>query len=355
VYASVSALAVAVAPLLGGAIAQGFGWRWIFGINVPVGAVVIALNRKLPHVERGSGARPDVAGAALATAALFAMNIVLLRGPEVGWGSPFTLSVAVICAAAVTALVAYLYGEPERLLDLRMLRSRGFSGAALIGILARFFGLGPIVFISLDLEGVMGYTPLQAGLRLLAMPVPLLIFSPVGGWLKERWGAGQTMALGLAVSAIGLAWSSAAAATADWTALLPALVLCGAGGGLYTPVLIGVALTAVPPSRAGQASGMLNACFPLGTALGVAVLGLVLRVTVNERLPRAPALLRGAAQSGDVSRVAADGASVARAARSAFTSGLSAVLLSAACVAALATVIAVVAIRRPGGHGVPSP
>ncbi len=349
VYSAVSAVAAASAPLLGGIIVQQLGWRWIFGVNVPVGlAVVLAARRSARQRRAGRQAQPlDVTGFVLATAGLMLVNVGLLQGPANGWTSPGVIASMAGGWASLTFFVVHQARHRDGLIDISVFRSATFSGMALVSVLARFSSFGVVLFMALYLEGALRYSPFQASLRLAIMPSTFVIATALTSRLRASMRRPDlVIAAGLALSGAGLAWSSAVTAGSPWTVLVPAMALSGIGGGLYFPLLLGTAIDEVRAERRGMAAGIVNACLPLGTALGVAVLGGVTNLYVAHSLP--PALAAEASQvaAGQLSSLARFGVRAVAAARTASAAGLSAVLVTASLAAAAAAILALVTRHR---------
>jgi EmrB/QacA subfamily drug resistance transporter len=275
-YAAIASAAGALGPVVGGALVEWVGWRWIFLVNVPIGVLVVlgALARMPSLTPQDKGRRLDPLGALLAIGMLLALHYPLVVGPDAGWASPQVLVPA--CAGAVL-LVALFASQrrPGSMLDLELLRIPALSGAAVLGFLARMSSLGVLVFTTLWLQGASGSSPLQVGLRLLPLTGSLLIAGLFSARLQARFSAAWLVASGFALQGLGLLALGAAASQGHWALSLVGLVLMGTGGAILFPPLMGVAVSVVPPGRAGMASGLTNACYPLGTATGVAVFGAV--------------------------------------------------------------------------------
>ncbi|MEU2392810.1 MFS transporter [Streptomyces sp. NPDC007369] len=291
-FAAVASAAGALGPVVGGLFVSGPGWRWIFLVNVPIGVLAVAgaLARmpggQAPPAAGTARRRLDPLGAVLAVAALLALHYPLTVGPEAGWTSPRVL----VPAAAGIALTAALVAAQRRgdgLIDLALLRIRALSGAAVLGFLARMSSLGVLAFTTLWLQSTHAYSPWEVGLHLLPLTGSLLLAGLFVARLQRAFPPHVLVAGGFGLQGLGLlalaaAASGAAGATAagaagasgpEGAATAAGLVLLGIGGAVIFPPLMGVAVGAVPEDRAGLASGLTNACYPLGTATGVAAFG----------------------------------------------------------------------------------
>jgi EmrB/QacA subfamily drug resistance transporter len=362
IFAAAGASAGALGPLIGGLIVEGLGWRWIFLVNVPLGALIVAAAlAKLPEsAAPGEAGGLDPRGVAFAAIALFALNYALIGEPTHGWLSPAVLAALLVSAAFMAAFVMAERGRDGAMLDLRLFRIPSFVGAAVLSLFIRMTSVGILAFLTLWLQGMLAYSPLQAGLRLLPFSVMLLVIGPLAGRLQERFPASAIISAGFALSAAGFLVMARVDAQSGWTVMLPGFVLVGIGGALSYPPLMSVAVSVVPPRKAGMASGATSSFFPLGTALALTVFGAlfsngVARVMNDAAVARTglpatavPGLrtLIEAGRFGTVRSLAAPlSGRVDDLARSAFTSALSRVCLAAAAVCALAVCTSIAMIR----------
>lgn len=274
-FAAIASAAGALGPILGGLFVQLLGWRWIFLVNVPIGILVVvgALTR-MPEsaAPRDTRRRLDPLGAALGVGALLALHYPLVTGPEAGWAAPEVLVSAAVGVVLAVALVAS-QRRGDGLLDMTLLRIRAFSGAAVLGFLARLSSLGVLAFVTLWLQGTHAYSPLQVGLHLLPLTGGLLVAGLFVARLQRMFPPDLLVAGGFAAQGLGLIGLAAAGAGGAQAVTVAALALLGVGGAVIFPPLMGIAVGAAPADRAGMASGLTNACYPLGTATGVAVFG----------------------------------------------------------------------------------
>jgi EmrB/QacA subfamily drug resistance transporter len=348
--------AVAIGPLLGGALTEALGWPWIFFVNVPIGVAVIAITlRSVPNIRDEQARHSDLPGLVTFSGMLFLLVFALLRGGSEGWSSALILAAFVGAAALLVSFVVVELRQPRPMFDLSLFRYPAFLGVSLgtLAIGAGMFSLFP--YISLYLQNILGYSPFQAGLRLL--PATLLSFAvPVAARaLGERVPPGMMLTTGLGLTAGGLLLMSRDSAGSGWTALLAGLLAAGFGIGLANPSIAQIALTVVPPQRAGMASGISNTFRIGGLATGVAALGALfqseLRTQLNELVPGGGQRLAGAVASGGTRAAQAlaapgDGGHLAQAARSAFVSGLDLAFVAGASTVAAGCLL-VAALVRP--------
>src|SRR5215468_1711017 len=272
-WGGISGLAVAVGPLVGGAIVQGLSWEWIFWINVPIGIVLAPFAFLRLEESRGPTDRLDLPGLALASAGLFGIVWGLVRGNSVGWGSPEIVGSLVGGAAVVALFVLWELRAKAPMLPMRFFRNRTFT-LANVSSLFMFFGMFGSIFLLIQFfQTVQGYSPLQSGLRILPWTAMPIFVSPIAGALSDRIGGQRIMATGLVLQAAGLAWIAAVSTpTVPYVDLVAPFTLSGIGMALFFAPVANVVLSAVRPVEEGQASGANNAIRELGGVLGVAVL-----------------------------------------------------------------------------------
>jgi EmrB/QacA subfamily drug resistance transporter len=275
-WGGIGGLAVASGPLVGGAVVEGISWQWIFWLNVPIGLVLIPLAYFRLKETYGPATRLDLPGLALASTGLFGIVWGVVRGNAVGWSSPEIIGSLLVGSLLTLAFVLWELRAPAPMLPLRFFRSRAFS-AANVASLFMFFGMfGAIFLLAQFLQTVQGYSPLDAGLRILPWTAMPIFIAPIAGALSDRIGGRPLMATGLALQAIGLGWLAAVSTpTVPYAQLVPAFVVSGIGMALFFAPVANVVLSAVRPREEGQASGANNAIRELGGVFGVAVLASV--------------------------------------------------------------------------------
>jgi EmrB/QacA subfamily drug resistance transporter len=275
-WGGISGLAVAIGPLVGGAVVQGISWQWIFWLNVPIGLALIPLAALRLKESRGPNDALDLPGVGLASVGLFGIVWGLVRGNQVGWGSPEIVGALVLGSAVLALFVLWELRTKEPMLPLRFFRNRTFT-AANVASLLMFFGMfGSIFLLAQFFQTVQGYSPLQAGLRILPWTAMPIFVAPIAGALSDRIGGRPLMVTGLGLQAAGLAWIAAVSTpTVAYSALVVPFILSGIGMALYFAPVANVVLSSVRREEEGQASGANNAIRELGGVFGVAVLASV--------------------------------------------------------------------------------
>jgi EmrB/QacA subfamily drug resistance transporter len=275
IWSMMAGLGVALGPLIGGAITEYASWQWIFWINVPVGVLllpVVALVRE----SRGGAGRLDPIGVVLATAGLFGVTFGLVRGNGHGWTSGQVLSGLIGGTVLTLAFVAWQARARHPMVPLELFRHRGFSVVNAV-VLVMAFGMFGSVFLGAQyMQTVLGYSPLEAGVRTLPWTAMPLIAAPLSGLVMDRIGPQRIIAVAMALQAIGIGWLAFVSRVGqDYSALVPPFVLAGLGMGLFFAPTARLTLASAPSHLEGVASGTSNALRQLGTVLGVAVLGSV--------------------------------------------------------------------------------
>jgi EmrB/QacA subfamily drug resistance transporter len=285
--------AVASGPLVGGILTDALGWRWIFFVNLPVGAFALTIALRKIAESRDEGARrTDLAGLATFSAALFLIVFGVMRGNARGWTSALIVGSFALGAALLVAFVVVEHRQPRPMLDITLFRQRPFVGVSLatFAIAVGMFAMFP--YISIYLQDVLGYSPLGAGLRLLPITGFVFVIPLATRRFAQRVPLRVMIGVGLAFVAVGLALMHRAHAGSHWTALLAGMVIAGIGIGVANPALAAAALRVVDPARSGMASGINNTFRLGGVAIGVAVLGAVLENRIAHSLAAAEARIR---------------------------------------------------------------
>ena len=272
-FAGITGLAVLAGPVVGGAIAQGAAWEWIFWLNVPIGLAAIPLVlRRIPE-SYGRRARLDFTGLALVTGAALGIVWALVRGNAAGWGSVEVVGALAAGIVLAIAFVAWELRAPEPMLPMGFFRSRGFAAgnASVFFLIASLFGAA--FFLAQFLQTSLGFGPLGTGLRLMPWTATLFIVAPIAGSLVNRVGERPLIVGGLLLQAIGMAWIGLIASPSmDYVDMVPALVLAGTGVSMAIPATQNVVMSAVPATEAGKASGTYNMLRQLGGVFGIALL-----------------------------------------------------------------------------------
>jgi EmrB/QacA subfamily drug resistance transporter len=332
--------AVAIGPLVGGVITEHLGWEWIFFVNVPIGLLAIALTElKLVNVAAQDPQRVDFPGLITFSLALFFLIFGLIRGNPEGWGSTeivASLSAAVILLGAFLAIEAR---SDHPMLDLTLFRKPAFNGVSAVafGLSAGMFAM--FLYLTIYIQGVLGFSPLEAGLRFLPLTVLSFIASPIAGALSHRIPIRVLLGVGLATVGVGLLLMHGVSAESDWTALLAGFIVAGIGIGITNPGIGQAAIAVVPVEKSGMGSGINTTFRQVGIATGVAALGAIFQSRVDskltELLPNAPNGLDELVASGGTKAATAAAppgsrAEIAHASTVAFVSGFNEIIMIAA-------------------------
>ena len=272
IFSAVTGIAVASGPLVGGAVVEGIDWEWIFGLNVPIGLIAAPFALARLDESFGPDTALDIRGLALITGGAFGIVWGLVRGNEAGWGSPEVIGALAGGALLVAAFVAWELRAREPMLPMRFFRSRAFSGgnAAIFFTFASLF-TGVFFFAQL-LQNVLGYGPLDAGLRLLPWTATIITVAPVVGALTDRIGERPFMVGGLLLQAAGLVWVALIAGPdMAYGQLVAPLVVAGVGVSMAIPSGQNSVVGAVPPDAVGKAAGANSMMRELGGVFGIAV------------------------------------------------------------------------------------
>jgi EmrB/QacA subfamily drug resistance transporter len=282
-WAGVSALALAVGPVVGGLLTEHVSWRAIFYLNIPVaiGAVLASLFAVRESRDTTVGREVDFAGVALLTGALTALVLALIEGNSWGWGSAEIVALLAGSAIAFAAFVAVELRVEVPMVEFHFFSDRNFVGAVVVAMIVSFSMLGVFFFLALYLQDVLRYSPLEAGVRFLPSTLMIVGVAPVAGRLADRFGPRWLIAAGLAVVSASLYSFSGIAVDSSYADLLPGFVLLGIGIALTMSPMTSAAMNAVPVEKAGIASGVLSMFRMVGGSLGVAVTGAIFQGSVG--------------------------------------------------------------------------
>ncbi|HET9460694.1 MAG TPA: DHA2 family efflux MFS transporter permease subunit [Gaiellaceae bacterium] len=271
-WSGIAGLAVAMGPLVGGAVVDGISWQWIFWLNVPVGILLLPLALLLRE-STGPDRALDIPGLALASGGLLGIVWGLVNGNGDGWASPAIVGALVAGTLLLAAFVVWELRASQPMLPMRFFRNRAFAAANGASLLMYFGMFGSIFLLSQFFQTAQGYSPLGSGLRILPWTLMPMFVAPIAGALSDRIGGRPLMALGLALQAIGLGWIAAVStATVSYGSLVGPFILSGIGMALFFAPVANVVLSAVRPQEEGKASGANNSIREVGGVLGVAVL-----------------------------------------------------------------------------------
>ncbi len=286
IWAGVSAMALAFGPLVGGAITEHFNWSWVFYINVPIGILGIVAARVFIDESRDTSEQKlDPLGLVTSAIALFALTYGLIESNSRGWGDPLVIGCLVV--AAVFFVVFALLERHQRLpmLDLNLFRNRSFSSANAVMLLIGLAMFGTFFFVSLFVQNVLGFSPIQAGATFLPMTLFIIFVAPVAGKLADKIGPRALMVPGLAlVTASLILFSLQDEGSTFWT-LLPALLVGGLGMALAMAPTTTAAMHAVPIDKAGVGSAVINSMRQVGGSIGIALTGAIVATQVNPARP----------------------------------------------------------------------
>ncbi len=353
-WAGVSALALAIGPVLGGFLVESVSWQSIFFLNLPVAvaAVFVALFAVRESRDETVVRSVDAPGVATLTAGLAALVLALVEGNQWHWGSGREIG---LFAIAVVTLAAFAVIETRRrvpMVDFRFFRSRSFLGANVVAFIVSFAMLAMFFFLALYMQNIRGYSPLQAGVRFLPSTLMIVLLAPVAGRLADRIGSRPLITFGLLCVSGSLLWQSTLTVSTGYGTLLPGFVLMGIGMAFVMSPMSTAAMNAVEPAKAGVASGILSMSRMVGGTFGVAVLGALVSTLGSEKLagllPGAPAATREAVAAGLGSGAAHGGAPArfVRAGHEAFVYALQNGLRLGAAVALAGALIAWALIGR---------
>jgi EmrB/QacA subfamily drug resistance transporter len=275
-WGAVGGLAIAIGPLVGGAVVEGASWQWIFWLNVPIGIVLVPLAWRMLEESHGPATKLDLPGVGLAITGLFGIVFGVVRGNSVGWGSAQVLTALTLGAALTLGFVLYELRAAQPMLPMQLFRSRGFA-ATNAASLFMFFGMfGSVFLLAQFLQTVQHYSPLASGVRTLPWTAMPVFVAPIAGILSDRIGGRPLLVTGLIMQATSLAWmASVTSVNVAYSSLVPAFILGGVGMGLFFAPVANVVLSSVRRDQEGIASGTNNAIRELGGVFGIAVLASV--------------------------------------------------------------------------------
>jgi EmrB/QacA subfamily drug resistance transporter len=275
-WGAVGGLAIAIGPLVGGAVVEGASWQWIFWLNVPIGLALLPIAWSRLTESRGPATRLDIPGLILASIGLFGIVFGVVRGNAHGWTSLTVLPPMVAGGLLMAAFAAWELRAPEPMLPLHLFRSRGFAMTNVASLLMFFGMFGSIFLLAQFLQVVQHYSPLAAGVRTLPWTAMPVLVTPIAGALSDRIGGRPLLVTGLVLQAIGLGWlATVASPTVPYLTMVPAFVVTGIGMSLFFAPVANVVLGSVRRDQEGIASGANNAIRELGGVFGIAVLGAV--------------------------------------------------------------------------------
>ncbi|WP_030259786.1 MFS transporter [Streptomyces violens] len=320
IWGAVNSLGFAAGPLIGGTLLNHFWWGSIFLINIPVAVLgLIAVLKLVPESKNPSGDRPDLPGALLSMIGMVSVVFAIISGPDHGWFSARVLGSALVGLLALAVFARWELHTPHPMLDMHFFRDRKFVGAVAGGILVAFGMGGSMFLLTQHLQMVLGYEPLEAGLRIapLALTAVVLNFSGLAGRWMVKLGTPRTIAVGMTLLAGGLAAISLSGA-GSYSGMLTGLIVMGIGVALSMPAMANAIMSSIPPAKAGVGAGVNGTLMECGQGLGVAVLGAVLNSRFAALLPAVAAGAGSLPAALAAARTDADRAAV----RDAFATGI---------------------------------
>jgi EmrB/QacA subfamily drug resistance transporter len=272
IYGGLAGLAVAVGPLVGGAVTEGLDWHWIFWVNVPIGVAVSLLALRLLPESYGAPARLDLPGVALVSAGVVALVWGLVRTGQAGWASPVVVTALAAGAILLAAFFAWESRVPEPMLPLRLLRIRAFAAGNATAFLMTGATFGAGFLVAQYYQLALGYSPLGTGVRLLPWLATPMLIAPVAGAASDRVGRRPVIATGLLLQAAGLGWVALKASPAPGhLQLVLALLVAGVGISMALPTVPTAVLSSVAPPEMGKAAGISTMMQRFGAVFAVAI------------------------------------------------------------------------------------
>jgi EmrB/QacA subfamily drug resistance transporter len=323
IWAGVSALALAIGPLVGGLITEHIGWNWIFFVNVPVGIVAVAASFLFIDESRDeTHVRLDLPGLATSGIGLFALTYGLIEANTHGWSSPRIVGAFVLAGLSLAAFVLLERHQRAPMLPLDLFRNGTYTGANLVVLLVALAMFGVFFFMSLYMQTILGYSAVQTGAAFLPMTILIILVAPVAGRMSDRFGSRGLMTVGMVLVAAQLLYFSTLGTDSTFWNLLPAFLVGGMGMALTMTPSAAAATRNVPVDKAGVGSAVLNAARQIGGSIGIALMGAIMaRSAGGERTPEA------------------------------FIEGFQNALLVAAVIAAVGAVVAYLLVRPHDGAG----
>jgi len=284
IYGAVLGGAVAVGPLIGGALTSGVGWRWIFFVNVPIGIVAVGVTlAKMQRSKDPNTRHVDWIGFVTFSVSLFMLVLALLRGNADGWASPKIVGLLVGSGVLMGTFLVAEWLQRDPMLDLTLFKRPAMSGASITAFTLAFSIFAMFLYITLYIQDDLGYSPFAAGLRFLPITVMSFVVAPIAGRMTVRIKSRYLLGLGLLLVSGGLLLMGTTHAHSSWTQLLPGFIVCGAGIGMVNPVLASASVAVVPFQRSGMAAGANSTFRQIGLATGIAALGAIFANQIQQR------------------------------------------------------------------------
>ena len=303
-WAGVSAMALAIGPVVGGFLVESVSWQSIFFLNLPVAACAILITLFAVRESRDETVEQsvDVPGVVAITIGLGALVLSLVQGNEWGWSSTREIALYATAVVGLTGFVLVERRSAAPMVDFRFFRSRTFAGANIAAFIVSFAMLAMFFFMALYMQNVLGYSPLQAGVRFLPSTMMIMVIAPLAGRLTDRVGPRPLMTFGLLSVSAAVFWQSHLTVHSSYESLLPGFILMGIGMGFVMSPMSTAAMNSVEQTKAGVASGILSMNRMVGGTFGVAILGAMVatlgRQQIDKLLPALPEAARARLASG---------------------------------------------------------
>jgi EmrB/QacA subfamily drug resistance transporter len=327
-WAGVSALALAIGPLVGGLLTEHLDWSWIFFVNVPVGVLAVAVSLLVIEESRDMSEERtlDLPGQLTGGLGLFALTYALIEANNFGWTSGRILGAFGLAAVGLVLFVWLERVQRVAMLDLALFRNSTFAGANAVVLLVALAMFGVFFFVSLYMQNILGFSAVKTGAAFLPMTILIIWISPIAGRVSDRIGSRWLMTAGMVLVSLQLLWFSRLGVDESFADLLPGLLVGGVGMALVMTPAAAAAVRSVPVDKAGVGSAVLNACRQVGGSMGVALMGAIIAAEVDDR--RTP---------------------------EAFVDGFSTALVVAAGIALAGAAVAAVTVRTHRGAAEPAP
>ena len=285
IWAGVSALALAIGPLVGGLLTEHLSWSWVFFVNVPVGVVGVAASYLLIDESRDMSEeqRLDLAGLLTSGLGLFALTYGLIEANTYGWSSARIVGSFVAAAVLLGSFVILELRQRVPMLDLTLFRNGTFAGANVVILMVGLAMFGVFFFVSLYMQNILGFSAVQAGAAFLPMTVLIILVAPIAGKLSDRIGSRWLMTGGMTLLGIQLLYYSTLGTDANFWDLLPALLIGGVGMSLTMTPSAAAIIGSVPTDKAGVGSAVMNSMRQVGGSIGVALIGAIIAAKVGDR------------------------------------------------------------------------
>jgi len=284
IWAGVSALALAIGPLVGGLLTEHLSWHWIFFVNIPVGVIAIAVSFLLITESKDDTHESlDVPGLATSALGLFALTYGLIEANTYGWSSGRIVGSFVVAVVSLAAFVVIERRRRSPMLDLSLFRSGTYAGANIAMLLVALAMFGVFFFVSLYMQNVLGYSAVQAGAAFLPMTILIILVAPVAGKLSDKYGSRWLMTIGMVLLGVQLLYLSQLGADASFWNLLPGFLVGGFGMAITMTPTVAAATRAVPVEKSGVGSAVLNAMRQVGGSVGIALMGAIVAAEASGR------------------------------------------------------------------------